>query len=117
MNDYVNLAKEFNNNRNDISNVVGIGEVKSLNPISIFLSDITLDQDDLILSDKITKLIEPIIPDIICNTTCSGDCDCTVEAKINEEIYNEDKLKVGDKVLLQGIEDGQKYIIVDRVNL
>lgn len=117
MNDYVNLAKEFNNNSNDISNVIGIGEIKSLDPISIFLSDITLDQDDLILSDKITKLIEPIIPEIICNTICSGDCDCIVEAKINEEIYNDDKFKIGDKVLLQGIENGQKYIVIDRVNL
>ena len=75
--------------------------------MSISLSDILLDEHDIILTDKIQKLIEPLIPDI----------DCDVYCTINEEKYEQDKLKVGDKVVLYSIEDGQKFIVIDRLYL
>lgn len=94
MNVYSSLAKEINSDTKITSNVIDIGEIKSLDPMSISLSDILLDEDDIILTDKIQKLIEPLIPE-----------------------YEEDKLKVGDKVVLYSIEDGQKFIVIDRVVL
>lgn len=103
--DYSKLAMEFMGNIREINNIMGIGEVKSVDPISIVLPDITLDQDDIILSDGIKNLITPIIPDI--------DGDCTIK----EDMYKDNQLKSGDKVLVQSIEDGQKFIIIDRIYL
>ena len=117
MNVYSSLAKEINSDTKITSNVIDIGEIKSLDPMSISLSDILLDEDDIILTDKIQKLIELLIPDIECNVSCTGECSCSCEAKIKENKYEEDKLKVGDKVVLYSIEDGQKFIVIDRVVL
>ena len=117
MNVYSSLAKEINSDTKITSNVIDIGEIKTLEPMCISLSDILLDEDDTILTDKIQKLIEPLIPDIECKTTCTGECSCSCEAKIKEDKYEEDKLKVGDKVVLYSIEDGQKFIVLDRVVL
>ena len=115
MNVYSSLAKEINSDTKTTNNVIDIGEIKSLDPMCISLSDILLDEDDIILTDKIQKLIEPLIPDIECNVSCTGECSC--EAKIKEDKYEEDKLKVGEKVVLYSIEDGQKFIVLDRVVL
>ncbi len=115
MNAYSSLAKEINSDFKNTSNVVDIGEIKSLDPMSISLSDILLDEEDIILTDKVQKLIEPLIPDIECNVSCTGECSCSCEAKIKEDKYEEDKLKVGDKVVLNSVEDGQKFIVIDRV--
>lgn len=112
MNVYSSLAIELNNNSKVSNNTIDIGEIKTLEPMSISLSDILLDEDDIILTDKIRKLIEPLIPDVECNVSCTGECSCSCEAKIKE-----DKLKVGDKVVLYSIEDGQKFIVLDRVVL
>lgn len=105
MNVYASLAKEINSDIKITSNVIDIGEIKSLDPMSIFLSDILLDESDIILTDKIQKLIEPLITEI------EGNC------KVKEDKYEEDKLKVGDKVVLYSIEDGQKFIVIDRLYL
>ena len=112
MNAFSSLAKQINSDTKITSNVIDIGEIKSLDPMSISLSDILLDEDDIILTDKIQKLIKPLIPDIECNISCTGECSCSCEAKIKE-----DKLKVGEKVVLYSIEDGQKFIVIDRVVL
>ena len=117
LNVYSSLAIELNNNSKVSNNTIDIGEIKSLDPMSISLSDILLDEDDIILTDKIRKLIEPLIPDIECNVSCTGECSCSCEAKIKEDKYEEDKLKVGEKVVLYSIEDGQKFIVLDRVVL
>ena len=117
LNVYSSLAIELNNNSKVGNNTIDIGEIKTLEPMCISLSDILLDEDDIILTDKIQKLIEPLIPDIECKTTCTGECSCTTESKIKEDKYEEDKLKVGDKVVLYSIEDGQKFIVLDRVYL
>lgn len=117
MNVYSSLAKEISSDTKITSNVIDIGEIKSLDPMSISLSDILLDKDDIILTDKIQKLIEPLIPDVECNVSCTGECSCSCEAKIKEDKYEEDKLKVGEKVVLYSIEDGQKFIVLDRVVL
>lgn len=116
MNDYTYLAKELTSDK-QLSNSIDIGTINSIDPMSISLSDITLDQDDIILTDKISKLITPIIPEVECNISCGGECSCSCECKIKEDTYNEDKLDIGDKVILQGIEDGQRYIVLDRVYL
>ena len=117
LNVYSSLAIELNNNSKVGNNTIDIGEIKTLEPMCISLSDILLDEDDIILTDKIRKLIEPLIPDIECNVFCTGECSCSCEAKIKENKYEEDKLKVGDKVVLYSIEDGQKFIVIDRVVL
>lgn len=117
MNAFSSLAKEISSDTKITNNVVDIGEIKSLDPMSISLSDILLDKDDIILTDKIQKLIEPLIPDVECNVSCTGECSCSCEAKIKEDKYEEDKLKVGEKVVLYSIEDGQKFIVLDRVVL
>lgn len=106
MNDYTYLAKELMV-RKSLSNNIDIGTIKSISPMSISLSDITLDQDDIILTDKISKLITPIIPEIECDNNC----------KIKDDIYKENKLNIGDSIILQSIEDGQRYIVLDRVYL
>ena len=116
MNVYSSLAKEINSDTKTINNVIDIGEIKSLDPMSISLSDILLDEDDIILTYKIQKLIEPLIPDVECNVSCTGGSS-SCEARIKEDKYEEDKLKVGDKVVLYSIEDGQKFIVIDRVVL
>lgn len=117
MNAFSSLAKEISSDTKITSNVIDVGEIKSLDPMSISLSDILLDKDDIILTDKIQKLIEPLIPDVECNVSCTGECSCSCEAKIKEDKYEEDKLKVGEKVVLYSIEDGQKFIVLDRVVL
>ena len=117
LNVYSSLAIELNNNSKVSNNTIDIGEIKSLDPMCISLSDILLDEDDIILTDTVKKLIEPLIPDIECKTICTGECSCTTESKIKEDKYEEDKLKVGDKVVLYSIEDGQKFIVLDRVYL
>ena len=111
MNAFSSLAKEINSDTKITSNVIDIGEIKSLDPMCISLSDILLDEDDIILTDKIQKLIEPLIPDVECNVSCTGECSCSCEAKIKEDKYEE------DKVVLYSIEDGQKFIVLDRVVL
>lgn len=115
LNVYSSLAKEIDSNTKVTNNVIDIGEVKSLKPMSISLSDISLDEDDIILTDKIQKLLEPLILDIECNVYCTGECSCSCEAKIKQDKYEEDKLKIGEKVVLYSIEDGQKFIVIDRV--
>ena len=118
MNAYSFLAKEINSDFKNTSNVVDIGEIKSLDPMSISLSDILLDEEDIILTDKVQKLIEPLIPDIECNVSYTGECSCSCEAKIKEDKYEEDKLKVGDKVVLNQYAgttvkiDGEELVIV-----
>ena len=116
MNVYSSLAIELNNNSKVGNNTIDIGEIKTLEPMCISLSDILLDEDDIILTDKIQKLIEPLIPDIECNVSCTGGSS-SCEARIKEDKYEEDKLKVGEKVVLYSIEDGQKFIVIDRVVL
>ena len=87
MNAFSSLAKEINSDTKITSNVIDIGEIKSLDPMYISLSDILLDEDDIILTDKIQKLIEPLIPDVECNVSCTGECSCSCEAKIKEDKY------------------------------
>lgn len=106
MNDYAYIAKEITKDTSTQINV-DIGIINNIDPIAIKLSDITLDQDDIILTDKISKLIKPIIPDVECDNNC----------KIKEDIYNDDKLNIGDKVILNPIEGGQRYIVIDRIYL
>ena len=55
MNVYSSLAKEINSDTKITSNVIDIGEIKSLDPMCISLSDILLDEDDIILTDKIQR--------------------------------------------------------------
>ena len=48
MNAFSSLAKEINSDTKITSNVIDIGEIKSLDPMCISLSDILLDEDDII---------------------------------------------------------------------
>lgn len=99
--------------------VMGIGIVKSINPLQIDYADLPLTKDNLYINSMLLEYERQFtIPTQSTSGTTSGtdpDGSVTSVGFSNKKIIQHIKLKVGSRVVLQPIEAEQKYIVLCEV--
>jgi len=94
----------------DFSDVV-LGEVLSVSPVSIRVSDkLVLNENQVVLSDKVTDYVVEITENPLCPENPSNDSDFKRRKKYI--LYN--GLKVGESVIMIKAFGGQMYFVIDR---
>lgn len=97
------------------------GTVMSLSPLKISIEQkMTLEKDDVILSRNVTDFQTNITVHWNTENTSGGSGDASfashnhiIEGKKPITVHN--ALVVGDKVIIQKVQGGQKFVVLDRI--
>lgn len=91
---------------------ISFGKVISVSPLKVQIEQkLTLTKEQLVLSEKVTNYKTSIYLDA--STTSVEDHKHALKGTFNVTVNN--SLKINDEVILLRMQQGQKYIILDRI--
>ena len=99
-------------------NTLELATVISINPLSIRVGQLVLEHTDLLVAQHLIDFDRKINLNVNANgeTVCGAGAGSINSIRIDSKTMNfESMLKVDDTVVVQSINNGQTYIVLDKV--